>query len=69
MWWSGDGTRWQQAGPAYDASRLSDEFPSEGHFTGTVVGVLGVDLMHHSFTSDWHDLTYQPTASMRGLPA
>jgi len=68
MRWSADGSTWQRIGPLYDASRLSDEFRSDGHFTGTVVGVHAVDLMDRTFLSDWRGFAYRPNPPANATP-
>jgi xylan 1,4-beta-xylosidase len=41
---SKDGTNWRPVGPVLDASKLSDDYGTYLHFTGTFVGVCAQDL-------------------------
>lgn len=42
--YSKDGAIWQPIGPTLDMSKLSDEYVSEGHFTGAFVGLCCQDV-------------------------
>ncbi|HYC71594.1 MAG TPA: glycoside hydrolase family 43 protein [Opitutaceae bacterium] len=50
---SPDGAAWQDVGPAFDASKLSDDYGSDLHFTGALVGLCAQDLGGAGATADF----------------
>ena len=57
--WSLDGSAWKDIGPAFDTSKLSDEYSEFGEFTGTFVGITCGDRMMHRHTADFDFFDYQ----------
>ena len=57
--WSLNGANWADIGPAFDTSKLSDEYSNFGEFTGTFVGIACGDRMTHSRTADFDFFDYQ----------
>ena len=57
--WSLNGANWADIGPAFDTSKLSDEYSDFGEFTGTFVGIACGDRMTHSRTADFDFFDYQ----------
>jgi len=55
---SPDGAAWTQIGGIFDASKLSDDYGSTLHFTGTMIGLSCHDVAgqraHADF--DWFEL-------------
>lgn len=57
--WSYDGEKYQDIGPVYDTSKLSDEYCSRyGEFTGTMVGIFCEDRMFHRHCADFDFFEY-----------
>jgi len=46
--WSADGLKFEQLGPVFETSKLSDEYCQYGEFTGTLVGIGCVDSLTHT---------------------
>lgn len=57
--WSLDGESYQDIGPTFDTSKLSDEYSEFGEFTGTFVGITCGDRMMHKHTADFDFFDYQ----------
>ena len=57
--WSLDGENYQDIGPAFDTTKLSDEYSEFGEFTGTFVGITCGDRMMHKHTADFDFFDYQ----------
>ncbi|MCD7858338.1 MAG: glycoside hydrolase family 43 protein [Clostridiales bacterium] len=57
--WSMDGADFQPIGPAFDTSKLSDEYSQYGEFTGTFVGIAAADRLLHRKTADFDFFDYQ----------
>ncbi len=56
--WSLDGNDYQNLGPVFDTSKLSDEYSDFGEFTGTFVGITCGDRMLHKHTADFDFFEY-----------
>jgi xylan 1,4-beta-xylosidase len=56
--WSLDALSWKPIGPRFDASRLSDEYGSAGHFTGAFVGICTQDLAGRDLEADFDYFEY-----------
>lgn len=56
--YSPDGNKWDTIGPVFDASKLSDEYPSEFSFTGAFVGMACQDLSGRSHHADFDYFEY-----------
>ena len=57
--WSYDGENYQDIGPVYDTSKLSDEYCSQyGEFTGTMVGIFCEDRMFRRHCADFDFFEY-----------
>ncbi|WP_438482336.1 glycoside hydrolase family 43 protein [Oleiharenicola lentus] len=50
---SSNGHEWQKLGPVLDATKLSDDYGTGLHFTGTLVGICVQDLAEHKATADF----------------
>jgi xylan 1,4-beta-xylosidase len=61
--WSLDGENYSDIGPAFDASKLSDEYSEFGEFTGSFVGITCGDRMMHQHTADFDFFDYQADES------
>ena len=61
--WSLDGENYQDIGPAFDTTKLSDEYSEFGEFTGTFVGITCGDRMMHKHTADFDFFDYQADES------
>jgi xylan 1,4-beta-xylosidase len=59
FFFSRDGRDWQPAGGALDATRLSDEYPGEGSFTGAFVGLAAQDLSGRRLHADFDFFEYR----------
>lgn len=57
--WSEDGQRYREIGPAFNTTKLSDEYSQYGEFTGTFVGITCGDRWMHRHTADFDFLDYQ----------
>lgn len=57
---SPDGDEWQTIGPMLEASKLSDDYGTGLHFTGTMVGLCAQDLGGHRTPADFDYFEYQP---------
>ena len=57
--WSLVGENYQDIGPAFDTTKLSDEYSEFGEFTGTFVGITCGDRMMHKHTADFDFFDYQ----------
>ncbi|MFZ5941339.1 MAG: glycoside hydrolase family 43 protein [Bacteroidota bacterium] len=63
---SSDGKNWQQIGPIYDYSTLSDEYGAGGgdaHFTGSFVGLCCQDLSGNRKAADFEYFVYREDRS------
>jgi beta-xylosidase len=65
--WSTDGAEWRDIGPAFDETKLSDEFCTTGEFTGAFVGICCQDLARREALAwfDWFEILFQNTARRR----
>jgi xylan 1,4-beta-xylosidase len=57
---SPDGQAWQKVGPVLNASKLSDDYGQQLHFTGTLVGLCAQDLGGTRLTADFDYFDLQP---------
>ena len=57
--WSMDGEVYTDIGPAFDTTKLSDEYSEFGEFTGTFVGITCGDRMMHRHTADFDFFAYE----------
>jgi xylan 1,4-beta-xylosidase len=56
--WSINGVSWKPIGGCFDASRLSDEYGSAGHFTGAFIGICTQDLTGRGLKADFDYFEY-----------
>jgi xylan 1,4-beta-xylosidase len=56
---SPDGKTWQNVGPVFDASKLSDDYGTGLHFTGAMVGVCAQDVGGSRAVADFDYFEYQ----------
>jgi xylan 1,4-beta-xylosidase len=63
FYYSPDGRDWHPAGGALDATRLSDEYPGEGSFTGAFVGLAAQDLSGRQRAADFDFFEYRELAA------
>ena len=56
--WSYDGDRFEEIGPFFDTSRLSDEYCRYGEFTGAFVGMAVTDRLFHRHYADFDFFDY-----------
>lgn len=56
---SPDGRNWQAVGPAFDASKLSDDYGAGLHFTGALVGLCAQDTGGTGATADFDYFRYE----------
>ena len=54
-----DGEAFEKIGECFDISKLSDEFCSEGEFTGTMAGLLVCDRLFHKKYADFDFFEYK----------
>lgn len=55
-----DGEEWFAVGSVFDASKISDEYPVEGAYTGAMVGIGCHDMLYHSKEADFSYMEYCP---------
>lgn len=60
FFYSMDGKQWEQAGESWDASKISDEYPEEGHYTGAMVGIGCHDMLYRSAKAYFAYMEYRP---------
>ncbi|MBR1780067.1 MAG: glycoside hydrolase family 43 protein [Oscillospiraceae bacterium] len=53
-----DDGEWQEIGPVFDTSKLSDEYCRYGEFTGTMVGLTCADRIRHEICADFDFFEY-----------
>lgn len=65
--WSYDGKSFEEIGPCFDTSRLSDEYCKYGEFTGAFVGMAVTDRLFHKQYADFDFFDYcaDETADVR----
>jgi len=54
-----DEQNWQELGPSFDSSILSDEYLEPMHFTGAFIGLCAQDLAGRSFIADFDYFSYE----------
>lgn len=64
---SPDGTTWTQAGGAYDATKLSDEYPV-GRYTGSFFALTAMDLHGSALPADFDYFSYRQSDITSFLP-
>lgn len=55
-----DGNHWKQVGEYWDASKISDEYPEEGAYTGAMVGIGCHDMLYRSAKAYFEYMEYLP---------
>lgn len=58
FYYSRDGCGWVLIGPAFDASKLSDEYCKTGEFTGAFAGICVQDLYRREKYADFDYFEY-----------
>mgnify|MGYP002249241784 FL=1 len=51
---------WYNVGGVWDASKISDEYPEEGAYTGAMVGIGCHDMLYRSAKADFAFMEYCP---------
>ncbi len=63
FFYSEDGARWNEIGPVFDVSKLSDEYSDYGEFTGTFVGITCADRLLRRRCADFDFFEYWDEAA------
>ena len=58
FYYSADGVVWNDIGPVFDSSKLSDEYCKYGEFTGPFVGICVQDLSRREKYADFDYFEY-----------
>ena len=59
FFYSLNGADWSRIGPAFDASKLSDEYCANGQFTGAFVGITAQDFDLRQSHADFDYFEYR----------